>query len=260
MKLKKKLLLLVINLLCAFIIPLFLLYPAFGQQSSSQSLDLKNSQSLNADLQINAGILKLSAHNQPKADVSFTFSRNAWKPQVKLTKQATVGYLSVKQPEEKNMNMQDKERNEWNIKLPQTLPTNLKLRMGAGEGTVDLHGAKINRFEMDAGAGNFKVNMANTSVANLNVNAGVGALTLNLSGSRTRNLNAAINGGIGDLTLILPRKIGVRVKVSGLGGVESAGLRKQGGYYVNEAYGKTPQSLDITVSAGMGNIKMELEN
>ena len=155
--------------------------------------------------------------------------------------------------------MQDKERNDWTIKLPQTLPTNLKLRMGAGQGTVDLHGAKLNRLEMEAGAGDFKVNLANTSIANLNVSAGVGALTLNLTGSRTRDLKANINGGIGDLTLVLPRKVGVRVKVSGLGGVESASLRKQGGYYVNEAYGKTNQSLDITVSAGMGNIKMELE-
>ena len=155
--------------------------------------------------------------------------------------------------------MQDKDQNNWDLKLPRNLPTNLKFRMGAGQGTVNLSGAKLNSVEVEAGAGEFNVNVANTSVANLKVSAGVGALTLNLGGTRTRNLKADISGGIGDLTLVLPRTTGVRVKVSGLGSIESGGLRKKGDYYVNDAYGKSAQSLDVTVSAGLGSVKMELE-
>jgi hypothetical protein len=51
----------------------------------------------------------------------------------------------------------------------------------------------------------------------------------------------------------------VRVKVNGLGGVDNGGLKKKGGYYVNEAYGKTPHSLDITVNGGLGNLQLALE-
>jgi len=230
---------------------------AFSQQSFKQTIDLKNIKTLQAELQINAGTFKLTTQEQPKVDAGFTYSRPGWKPLVKFTE--ATGVLSIKQPEEKNTNMQDKDQNDWNLKLPRTLPTNLKFRMGAGEGTIDLSQAKLNRLEVEAGAGEFKFNLANTSVADLKVSAGVGALILNLTGNRTRNLHAEISGGIGDLTLVLPRNVGVRVKVSGLGGVESASLRKQNGYYVNDAYGKSAQSLDITVSAGLGSIKMELE-
>jgi hypothetical protein len=131
--------------------------------------------------------------------------------------------------------------------------------MGAGDGTVDLHGAKVRRLEMEAGAGSFKVNLANTSVASLKVNAGVGELILNLSGERTTNLQGTINGGIGDLNLVLPRKTGVRLKVNGLGSFDTAGFRKQGDYYVNDAYGKTPYSLDLTVSGGLGDLQVTLQ-
>jgi len=230
---------------------------SFGQQTSKQTIDLKNTKALKAELQINAGTFKLTTQDQPQIDAGYTYSRPNWKPVVNFN--PGTGALSIKQPEEKNIKMQDKDRNEWNIRFPRTLPTDLKFRMGAGEGTVDLSGAKLNRLEIEAGAGEFKVNVANTSVSSLKVSAGVGSLTLNLAGNRTQNLVADISGGIGDLTLVLPRKVGVRVKVSGLGGVESASLRKQGGYYVNDAYGKSAQSLDIKVSAGLGSIKMELE-
>ena len=229
------------------------------QQTTRQEIDLKNIKTLQAELQINAGTFKLTTHDQPAVNTSFNYTRKAWKPEIKFTPQAGKGILSIKQPEEKNTNMQKEERNEWEIKMPRSVPTDLKFRMGAGEGSVNLSGAKVNRLEMEAGAGDFKVNLANTSVASLKISAGVGALTLNLTGSRTNNLKADISGGIGDLTLVLPRKTGVRVKVSGLGDIESGGLKKQGGYFVNEAYGKTPQHLDITVSAGLGAIKIELE-
>jgi hypothetical protein len=229
------------------------------QQTTRQVIDLKNIKTLQAELQINAGTFKLSTQDQAAVNASFNYTRKAWKPEIKFTPQAGKGILSIKQPDEKNTNMQKEERNEWEIKMPRSVPTDLKFRMGAGEGTVNLSGAKINRLEMEAGAGDFKVNLANTSVASLKISAGVGALTLNLTGSRTSNLKADISGGIGDLTLVLPRKTGVRVKVSGLGDIESGGLKKQGGYFVNEAYGKTPQHLDITVSAGLGAIKIELE-
>ncbi|QNF32802.1 hypothetical protein HUW51_08685 [Adhaeribacter swui] len=234
--------------------------PVQAQHTTSQSLDLKNVKTLQADIQINAGTLKLTAQNTSKADARFTYSKDAWKPQVKYNGEPDKGSLSIKQPEEKNTNMKDKDRNEWNIILPQGVATSLKLRMGAGESNVDLRGARLTRVVMDAGAGEFNVNLANTSVSELDVNAGVGEVNLDLSGKRNTDLKASINGGIGSLNLILPRQTGVRVKVNGLGGLDSNGLKKQGGYYVNEAYGKTPHTLEITINGGLGSVDLALEN
>jgi hypothetical protein len=231
----------------------------FGQKNQTQSVDLKGAKSLNAEVQFNAGTLKLTAHSGPKVDSRFTYTRDAWKPEVKFTEQSGQGRLSIRQPKEKNTNMDDDDQNDWEIKLPQGVPTDLKLRMGAGEGTVDLRNARVRSLDMDAGAGKFSVNLANTSVSSLEVNAGVGELSIDLGGSRTAGLQASINGGVGDVKLVLPRKTGVRVKVSGLGGVDTEGLKKQGDYYVNDAYGKTTHSVSITVNGGLGNLELALE-
>ncbi len=232
---------------------------AFGQRTSNQSADLKGLKSLAATIRISAGTLKLTAQDAPAAESRFTYTREAWKPRVSFSREGGQGTLSIEQPDEKNMNMGDKDRNDWEIRLSRTVPTDLTLRMGAGDGTVDLRGAKVRRLEMEAGAGSFKVNLANTSVASVKVNAGVGELILDLSGERTTNLQATINGGIGDLNVMLPRKTGVRVKVNGLGSFDSAGFRKQGDYYVNDAYGKTANSLDLSVSGGLGGLTLSLQ-
>jgi hypothetical protein len=232
---------------------------AFGQKTTTHTADLNGVKSLQAEIQMSAGELKLAVHNQPKTEARFTYTRDAWKPQVNFNQQTGQGRLTIRQPEEKNINMQDKDRNEWDIKLPQTPIEDMKVRMGAGKGSIDLRGTKVNRLELEAGAGEFNVNLAKTSVANLKVSAGVGELSLDLTGNRTTNLQASINGGIGDMHLVLPRKTGVRVKVNGLGSIENNGLRKQGGYYVNDAYGKSTQSLDITVNGGLGSLDLKLE-
>ncbi|HEX8532144.1 MAG TPA: toast rack family protein [Cytophagales bacterium] len=243
-----------------FLVLVALAPAAFGQQTSSQLADLKGLKSLTATIRISAGTLKLTAGDAPAAESKFTYSRPAWKPRVTFSREGGQGRLAIEQPEAENMNMNDKERNDWEIRLSRAIPTDLTLRMGAGEGTVDLRGAKVRRLEMKAGAGAFKVNLANTSVADLQVDAGVGELTLDLTGERTANLRAVINGGIGDLNVMLPRKTGVRVKISGLGSFDSPGFRKQGDYYVNDAYGKTPNSLDLSVSGGLGDLELSLKD
>ncbi len=232
---------------------------AFGQKTETNSVDLKNAKSLNAEIGFNAGTLKVTAQNAAKADSRFTYTRANWKPEVGFSEESGQGRLTIRQPEEKNTNMGDKDRNDWDIRLPSGITTDLKLRMGAGEGNIDLRNAKLRQLEMEAGAGEFNVNLAGTSVSSLDVKAGVGELTLDLTGNRANDLTASVKGGIGEVKLILPRTVGVRVKVNGLGGVDANGLKKQGSYYVNDAYGKSAHSLNITVNGGLGSLQLDLK-
>jgi hypothetical protein len=45
----------------------------------------------------------------------------------------------------------------------------------------------------------------------------------------------------------------------GLGSVDVRGLTKDDDRYVNTAYGKSPQTLRLTVEGGIGHIKLEQE-
>lgn len=60
----------------------------FGQQTATNSVDLKNAKSLETEIRFNAGTLKLTAHDGSKVESRFTYSRDAWKPAVKFTQQA----------------------------------------------------------------------------------------------------------------------------------------------------------------------------
>jgi predicted membrane protein len=246
-------------LACALALSLVSLKSAYEEYSYNQSLTTQNLKSLQAELKFNAGRLRLSSHNQNSLDFKSVFTKENWRPELTSDVKTSNGKVSITQPEEKNTNMKDRDKNEWNVTLPRSLATDLKLSMGAGEGTVDLSGTNLNRMTMEAGAGDFKVNLANTSVQNLELSAGVGAMKLDLSGKRTANLKADISAGIGDLKIILPRDVGVRVQISGIGGVKKTGFTKQNGYYVNEAYGKTKHVMDIDVSAGLGGVELILE-
>jgi hypothetical protein len=84
-------------------------------------------------------------------------------------------------------------------------------------------------------------------------------MKLDLSGKWNNSLKAEINGGIGEVTLKLPRTTGVRVKVAGLGNIEAGGFKKEGGYYVNSAYRSDGTTLSIEINGGLGSVNLEME-
>jgi len=55
----------------------------------------------------------------------------------------------------------------------------------------------------------------------------------------------------------LPRAVGVRVTAhGGLGWIHTRSLRRSGGYYVNQAYGRSDVTLRIEISGGIGQIEL----
>jgi hypothetical protein len=63
---------------------------------------------------------------------------------------------------------------------------------------------------------------------------------------------------VGELTVVLPRRVGVRVTARhGIGEIEADGLRQDGDTYVNSAYGSTHGTVNVTVEQGVGTIVLE---
>lgn len=81
-------------------------------------------------------------------------------------------------------------------------------------------------------------------------------LTADFSG-RSADLTARIRPGRGSTTLRLPTDVGARVAVDeGYGVIRTGGLSKEGGAYVNGAYGGPGPSLDVRVQ-GEGDVTLE---
>lgn len=126
----------------------------------------------------------------------------------------------------------------WDLYLNPTVPTDLRVAVGAGESRLALGGL---------------------SLTGLDVATGAGATTLDLAGDWRAGLSGRVHGGAGDLTLRLPRAVGVRVEVDqGDGTLETGGLLLQDGAYVTPAYGRSSVTIDLAVEHGAGNVTLEL--
>ena len=171
----------------------------------------------------------------PAVYVDFLYDRRDWKPDVSYHVSGDQGQLSVSQGDHHHWRWGNEDV-DWTIRMGGDVPLDLNLNMGAGESYVKLAGL---------------------NVPHLKINMGAGKLDLDLTGARKTNLDADVEGGVGSATIRLPKDVGVRVSASGgIGSINSDGLEQSGDTYTNDAYGKTPTSIDLTVHGGVGEIDL----
>ncbi|MDE3170862.1 MAG: hypothetical protein KGL75_12030, partial [Acidobacteriota bacterium] len=110
---------------------------------------------------------------------------------------------------------------------------------------------------LEMGAGQAWVRPSGLKLTQLNVHMGAGQLDLDLTDLKPGNLQADVEGGAGQARIRLPKDEGVRVLASGgIGSINADGLTRQGDAYVNAAYGKSAQNIEMTVHGGVGEIDL----
>ena len=97
------------------------------------------------------------------------------------------------------------------------------------------------------------------TLTGLNLDVGAGTTTVDLTGGWERDLSAVVRGGAGEVTLLLPSQMGVRVNAgTRLGRIKADGLRKQGEAFVNDAYGGSDATLQVDITGGVGQINLSV--
>jgi hypothetical protein len=203
----------------------------------TKPVELLGAKTVSADIQMPAGQLTLTGGNPRLLDADFDYNEEEGKPSVDYNVSGDHGQLDI---------TQEKERlhfggthNTWKLRFGGPEPLDLTLSIGAGQSDLQLRDLNVTRLEVHVGAGQ---------------------MTLDLGGPRKSNLSADIQGGVGQATIRLPKDVGVRVHASGgIGSVSTDGLTRDGDDYVNAAYGKTPTSINLTVSGGVGTIVLTEE-
>ena len=207
-------------------------------QRQSQSIQAQNAQSVRANLKMGAGELNLTGGADQLMEADFAYNVADWKPKVNYGVSGETGELIVRQGSGGGVNLGGDARNEWDIRLNDEVPTNLRVQMGAGESDLDLD---------------------DLTLTGLDVEMGAGRTTIDLTGDYDRDLVASIQGGVGQATVQLPSEVGVRVEAQGgLGEINAEGLQKEGEAYVNDAYGDSEDSLDVDIQGGVGQINLEV--
>jgi N-terminal domain of toast_rack, DUF2154/Domain of unknown function (DUF5668) len=222
-----------------------LLFLAFGHTRLAGKLlheelqvDRGNAASVDVSIDLGAGDLKVSGGTSPGKlmEGTFDYRENEGKPEVVYTPNGKEGSLMISQGESKFHTHWGTGNNKWDVRLNSDVPSNLKIEVGAGRGDLHLAGMNLGRVHLEMGAGR---------------------VDADLSGDWKHNVEVDIEGGVGSATIRLPKNIGVEVHASGgIGSIDTNGLSQHDDDYVNDAFGKSPTTMHVTVEGGVGHIRL----
>jgi len=201
-----------------------------------ESVERRGAESVRVQIEMGAGELKVAGGATKLLEAAFDYSGAEGKPKVAYDVTGNQGQLTVTQSGGR-VHI-GRTHNNWDVRLANDVPLELKIEMGAGQGTLRLGGLLLTK---------------------LNVEMGAGQATVDLTGDWKKDLDANIEGGVGSATIRLPRNVGVRVHATGgIGSINARGLRREADAYVNEAYGKSAVTLRLNIEGGVGEINLEL--
>ena len=210
--------------------------PATGPtQYDSPSFERGDVKELRLTLDMGAGDLKVGTGTHKLAQAYFTYNVPSWKPEVDYNPSGGSASLVVRQNGTHHSHFGTL-KYEWDLRLNQEVPLDLKVNFGAGQAQLDLGSLDMRSVAVDMG---------------------VGSLRMDLRGNPKHDYNVRVNGGVGEAVLQLPGNVGVYAEASGgIGEISARNLRKEDGHYVNDLLGKSPVTIRINVQGGVGSIKL----
>jgi len=204
-----------------------------------RTVEIGDIENARVELDMGAGELEVHGGARELLEATFTYNVDKWKPLIDSDTSARRGVIKIRQGKTEGIPVGDTE-NRWDISLSESVPIDLKIEMGAGEGILDLKDIQLKSLDIDGG---------------------VGELKLDLSGEREEDLDVDLDGGIGSATIYLPENIGVKVYIDGgIGSVNAPGLKKMNGYYTNDVLGESNHTITIEISAGIGSIDLKTKS
>jgi hypothetical protein len=201
---------------------------------TSQTLDRQGAKTLRASLKLGAGQITLRGGATHLFEGNFQYGPAYEKPSIDYQVSGGAGELEVTQHQ--IATVFGDSGNEWTLRFADDMPLELNIDLGAGKEDLQFRNMALRKLELNVGAGRVDVD---------------------LTGDRKNDLDAEIKGGVGEASIRLPKNVGVSVRASGgIGSIDTDGLKKQDGEYVNAAYGKSRASIHLTVQGGIGAIHL----
>jgi len=143
--------------------------------------------------------------------------------------------------------------------------SDLDLKTGASRATVRFsrpNGMRCRRATFSAGAAEVSVfGLGNSRCDEIAFEGGMGRVLLDFTGSWTSSAHVVVRMAVGELTLRLPRQVGVKVTMDKfLATFESAGLARRGDAFQSSNYDGAPRHLDLEISTAVGGVRVEWAN
>lgn len=201
----------------------------------TKDVEKSNAEVVRAEFEIGAGKLQLHGGAAKLMEAAFTVNPPELAPDVRYNTSGFRGELFVGQVR-KQMQLQSRMRNEWDVRLAEDVPLDVIVRGGAGE---------------------MKLELGSLALRGVEVHLGAGQCDLDLRGKPRKSYTATIQGGVGEARIWLPHDAAVTAEArGGIGEIKVTGLRREGGAWVSERYGKGQPEIHLDVRGGIGSIRI----
>jgi len=206
-------------------------------ERDSRSVDLKGAKSVQLQIDMGAGELIMRGGAAQLMDADFRYRARDGKPEVQYDVSGARGTLTVRQPSHHTLGNNDK--NQWELRLNEDVPLDIRVKMGAGEGRLDL---------------------GNTALRSLDVEIGAGEMKVDLTGHPHGDIDVRVHGGVGEATVRLPKRARLDVEAhGGIGEITARGMVKEGDRWVNVPSGEPDATIHVNVNGGIGQINLICE-
>ena len=140
--------------------------------------------------------------------------------------------------------------------------TELSMEAGASQAVVRFSQPNLSRCRaatITAGAAELTVlGVGNSRCDRFSLEGGMGKVTIDFSGAWTSSTAAQVKMAMGELTLRLPRNVGVRLTLDRFfASFDPAGLIRNGKAFESPDYDRAERKLDIAVTSAVGGVRIE---
>ena len=191
-------------------------FPTFTE---STTLPIQTVPNIRADIEQGVGELtvRAAAGMDAPLQADFTFAPESWRPVVSSSTEASTAVVRIVQPSDAGFNIFGYTRNTWNIALPILHPTDLTVRLGAGNANLDLGAVELTALNTEIGAGDLTVDLVGPRLSDLTARIRIGVGNTTFDGLRSQGatyandlyagtgpkIDVLISRGAGDITFEL---------------------------------------------------------
>ena len=169
------------------------------------------------------------------------------------------------------------------VALSPAVDLNLDLTLGAVNADVELGGLRLNNLHVKAGASRTMLRfsqpnavrcelaaisagaaevsvmgLGNSRCDEVEFEGGMGRVLLDFAGQWTSSSRVEVKMAMGELTLRLPRRIGLQITMDRfLSSFEPAGLTRRGNTFQSANYQSSTRHLDLDLTTAMGGVNVE---
>ena len=253
----------------------------------TRQVELGDADRVEVTIQFGGGELDIEGEGDELLNATFVYNLDDLEPVIVYDVQDKQGRLEIRHKLDtiRLDRLVTEIRNEWQIELGKRVPLDIDLDVGASNGRIQLGGLRIEELNLTAGAADMTVGfdepnperltslrvrsgaarlqlleLGNANLDELTFDGGLGTYTFDFRGEWQRSANVRIQAGASQVSLRIPRDIGVRVCPGDLRRGDYDGLEKEGDCYVNRLYGQSDITLDISLDLGLGKLDIRQTN